>query len=135
MFGKLFKKKKKDEEEKKLEDVSTDDSVAQDDSQNNSDDDVRKVVDPTEKKSAGSDVSDMISQVDTSKLSFKEKAALKLFQKMPKKKQEKIMQQAMSPENVQKNKQEMLKKIDEMVASGQIDKSQVEAVKSRMGLR
>ena len=41
----------------------------------------------------------------------------------------------MNPQEVAKNKDKILKQIDEMVASGQIDKGQAEAVKSRMGLR
>ena len=130
IFKKLFKKKKKQDED---EGVVSDgrNQVAKDDDKNS------KTVDPVvnEEKKSTSDVNDMISQVDTSQMSFKEKAALKLFQKMPKKKQEEVMRQAMNPKNVQKNKEKILAQIDEMVASGQIDKSQIEAVKSRMGLR
>jgi ribosomal protein S20 len=76
-----------------------------------------------------------LSNVDTSKLSFKEKMALKMFKKMPQKKQEEILRQAMDPQQIQKNKDKILSQVDEMVKSGQIDKSQAEAVKSRMGLR
>jgi ribosomal protein S20 len=80
-------------------------------------------------------MAESMSQVDTSKLSVKEKMAFKMFQKMPQKKQEDILRQAMDPQQIQKNKDKILKQIDEMVKNGQIDKGQAEAVKSRMGLR
>ncbi len=81
------------------------------------------------------DYSEMLSDVDSSKLSFKEKMGLKMFRRMSKKKQEKMLRQAMNPQEVMKNKDKILKQVDDMVKSGQIDKGQAEAVKSRMGLR
>ena len=79
--------------------------------------------------------SEMLDQVDTSQMSFKEKMGLKMFKKMSKEKQEAALRQAMNPAEVMKNKDKILAQIDEMVKSGQIDKGQAEAVKSRMGLR
>ncbi|MEA1925714.1 MAG: hypothetical protein U9M90_00505 [Patescibacteria group bacterium] len=79
--------------------------------------------------------SEMLSNVDSSKLSFKERMGLKMFKRMSKKKQEKMLRQAMNPQEVMKNKDKLLKQVDDMVKSGQIDKGQAEAVKSRMGLR
>ena len=58
-----------------------------------------------------------------------------MFQKMPQKKKEEVLRKAMDPQQIQKNKDKILAQIDEMVKSGQIDKGQAEAVKSRMGLR
>jgi len=86
-------------------------------------------------KGSSSNVDEMLSQVDTSQLSFKEKMGLKMFKRMPKHKQEDMLRKAMNPAEVQKNKDKILAQVDEMVKSGQIDKSQAEAVKSRMGLR
>lgn len=86
-------------------------------------------------KSSKGTISESLKNVDTAKLSFKEKMALKMFQKMPQKKQEDILRQAMNPQEIQKNKDKILAQINEMVKSGQIDKGQAEAVKSRMGLR
>ncbi|MEA2006637.1 MAG: hypothetical protein U9O20_00550 [Patescibacteria group bacterium] len=80
-------------------------------------------------------VSEALSNVDKSKLSFKEKMGMKMFQKMSREKQEEVLRKAMNPAEVQKNKDKILAQVDEMVRSGQIDKGQAEAVKSRMGLR
>lgn len=79
--------------------------------------------------------SEMLDQVDTSELSIKEKMGLKMFKRMSREKQEDMLRKAMNPAEVMKNKEKILKQIDEMVESGQIDKGQAEAVKSRMGLR
>lgn len=86
-------------------------------------------------KGSDSNVNKMLSQVDTSRLSFKEKMGLKMFKRMPKHKQEDMLRKAMNPEAVQKNKDKILAQINEMVKNGQIDKGQAEAVKSKMGLR
>ena len=52
--------------------------------------------------------SEMLDQVDTSKLSFKEKMGLKMFKKMSKEKQEAALRQAMNPAEVMKNKEKIL---------------------------
>ena len=102
----------------------------------------KKEVDPQEeyeeklKGGGGAEkVDEMLSKVDTAKLSFKEKMGLKMFKRMTKSKQEAVLRKAMNPEEVNKNKDKILAQVDEMVKSGQIDKGQAEAVKSRMGLR
>lgn len=102
----------------------------------------KKEIDPAQEyeekmkgRGGAEQVDEMLSKVDTSKLSFKEKMGLKMFKKMPKHKQEEVLRKAMNPAEVQKNKDKILAQIDEMIASGQIDKGQAEAVKSRMGLR
>lgn len=79
--------------------------------------------------------SDAMAGVDTSQLSMKEKIGLKMFQKMSPKKQEEMLRQAMNPGEIAKHKDKILAQIDEMVKSGQIDKGQAAAVKSKMGLR
>jgi hypothetical protein len=68
-------------------------------------------------------------------MSLKEKMGLKMLQKMPRKKQEEILRQALNPQELYKNKDKVLEQIDAMVASGQIEKGQAEAVKAQMGLR
>ncbi len=98
-------------------------------------DEPREIDLEEEKADSKTNYGQMMKDVDTSGLSFKEKASLKVFQKMPKKKQQKIMQKAMNPQEVHKNKDKILKQVDDMVESGQIDKSQAEAVKSKLGLR
>ncbi len=86
-------------------------------------------------QSGGADISQMISKVDTSKLSRMQKMGLKMFQKLPKSKQEEVLKKAMSPDEIKKHQKDIEKQIDELVETGQIDKSQVSAVKSRLGLK
>ena len=83
----------------------------------------------------GGDIKEMLKSIDTKGMSLKEKMGLKMLQKMPKKKQEEIMRQALNPQELHKNKDMVLKQIDEMVKAGQIQKGQAEAVKAQMGLR
>ncbi len=83
----------------------------------------------------GGDISEMLKSIDTSGMSMKEKMGLKMLQKMPKKKQEEILRQALNPQELYKHKDKVLKQIDAMVEAGQIDKGQAEAVKAQMGLR
>ena len=83
----------------------------------------------------GGDIKEMLKNIDTSGMSLKEKMGLKMLQKMPRKKQEEILRQALNPQELYKNKDKVLEQIDAMVASGQIDKGQAEAVKAQMGLR
>lgn len=89
---------------------------------------------------AGSlNLKEALKGVDRSKLSFKERAALKIFEKMPQKKQESILQQAMNPQTIMNMKPEdrakIKKQLDDAVRMGMIPKGQAEAMKSRMGLR
>jgi hypothetical protein len=85
--------------------------------------------------SGGGDISEMLKNIDTSGMSLKEKMGLKMLQKMPKKKQEEILRQALNPQELYKHKDKVLAQIDAMVKAGQIDKGQAEAVKAQMGLR
>jgi len=83
----------------------------------------------------GGDITEMLKNIDTSGMSMKEKMALKMLQKMPREKQEEVLRQALNPQELYKHKDQVLAQIDAMVAAGQIDKSQAEAVKAQMGLR
>lgn len=91
--------------------------------------------DTTQKEKAKPDLSSMLSGVDTSQMSSMQKMAFKMFQRMSPDKQMEMMRKAMNPQSVQKNKDQILKQINDMVQSGQIDKGQAEAVKSQLGLR
>lgn len=81
------------------------------------------------------DLSAMMTGVDSSQMSGMQKMAFKMFQKLSPEKQQDIMRQALNPQNIQKNKDKILKQIDEMIKTGQIEKGQAEAVKSQLGLR
>jgi hypothetical protein len=153
MLG-FFKKKKKTKKTKK-DDIKENKSLekleapvanqqSNDDQSNNSDDNKKNAkVDKNDMMSAamagmmggGGDIKEMLKNIDTSGMSLKEKMGLKMLQKMPRKKQEEILRQALNPQELYKNKDKVLEQIDAMVASGQIEKGQAEAVKAQMGLR
>lgn len=86
-------------------------------------------------KTDKANINDLMQGVDTSNMSTMQKMAFKMFKRLSPDKQQEVMRQAMNPQNIQKNKAQILKQIDEMVKSGQIDKGQAEAIKSQMGLR
>lgn len=90
---------------------------------------------PSKEDQKKEEIKNMLSGVDTSQMSTMQKMAFKMFQKMPPGKQQEVLRQAMNPQNVQKNKGQILRQIDQMVKNGQIDKGQAEAIKSQMGLR
>ena len=95
-----------------------------------------ELIQEGQKVSKKNDFSNLVNQVDKSKLSLKEKMALKMFDKLPDKKKEEVLQQAMNPQKIKPaDKNKILSQIDEAVARGEIDKSQAEAAKSRLGLR
>ena len=141
---KIFKKKTSSRDEKQ---GSRNDTVIKSNPKNYSDDDsagvAKKVKSPVGKipqfpAGAGS-LKDALKGVDRSKLSLKERAALKIFEKMPQKKQESLLQQVMNPQTIMNMKKEdkakMLKQLDDAVKAGLIPKGQAEAMKSQMGLR
>ncbi len=78
---------------------------------------------------------EMMKQVDTSKMSRKERWALKLFQKMPKKKKEEALRKMMNPQNIFKEKDKILKQLDEAVKTGQMTKQEADQMKRQLGLR
>jgi hypothetical protein len=94
-----------------------------------------KTAAPQANAGQGVDMSAMLNNIDTSQMSTMQKMAFKMFQKMSPDQQKELMRKAMNPQNIQKNKDQILKQIDEMVQSGQIQKGQAEAIKSQMGLR
>ena len=131
------KNKKNNENEKGLisnEQANNSNNNQKDKSKKISNNDVTKAA-MTGAMAGGKNIGEMLKNIDTSGMSLKEKMGLKMLQRMPKKKQEEVMRQALNPEELHKNKDVVLKQIDEMVKAGQIDKGQAEAVKAQMGLR
>lgn len=130
----LFRRKKsKKQTQKKTKADEKDDQKVK--SQAVKDDDTKGKKGKKGKKKDASKVGQMLSQVDTSKLSFWQRRALGVFKKLPQRKQEEMIRQAMNPNEVQKHKADIEKQINEMVTSGQITKGQVAAVRSKLGLR
>ncbi len=76
-----------------------------------------------------------LENIDSKKLSRKERIALGMFKKLPKSKQQKIMEKAMNPQNIQKEKDKILKQLNQAVKSGEMSKQEAEQVKSQLGLR
>lgn len=140
-FFKKFGKKKSKKEEgvvgDKVQSVNDDDSQdsGSDDGQGSNQNDIMQQAAMSGMMGGGGDIKEMLKSIDTSGMSLKEKMGLKILQKMPKKKQEEVMRQALNPQELHKNKDMVLKQIDEMVKAGQIQKGQAEAVKAQMGLR
>ncbi|MDA3815388.1 MAG: hypothetical protein PF549_03400 [Patescibacteria group bacterium] len=95
----------------------------------------KKNKDGEKEKKSSSDLGEAMKNVDTSKMGMKEKMAFKMFQKMPKKKQEEVMRKAMNPQNILKEKDKILKQLKEAVDSGEMSKQEAEQIKSRLGLR
>ena len=81
------------------------------------------------------DINTLLDTIDTSQLSFKEKAALTMLKKLPKEQQKKILQQAFDPSMLYQQKDQIIAQIDSLVAQGKIDKGRAEAMKSQLGLR
>ncbi len=84
---------------------------------------------------SGGNISAMLDAIDTSQMSLKEKMALKMLKKLPPEKQEEVLRQLLNPQELYKHKDQIIKQIDAMVASGQIDKGRAEAIKAQLGLR
>jgi hypothetical protein len=71
----------------------------------------------------------------TKKPGFIERMAMKRFESMSDEERRKVMQKAMSPKNIEKNKQKILANLKEMRKSGQISADQYEMAKQKMGIR
>ncbi len=72
---------------------------------------------------------------DLSKMNMIQRLAWKQFQKMSPEKQREIMKKAMTPENIEKNKDEILKQLDAMKAAGMMSDDQYRLAKRRLGLK
>lgn len=101
------------------------------------DDEKKKGNEPADSKMDGmmDKMDEMMGQVDTSKMSRKERWALKLFQKMPRKKKEEALRKMMNPQNIFKEKDKILKQLDEAVKAGQMTKQEADQMKRQLGLR
>lgn len=71
---------------------------------------------------------------DTSKMNMLQRLAWKQFQKMSPDKQREVMKKAMTPENIRKNRAEILAQLDQLKASGMMSNDQYRLAKRRMGL-
>lgn len=68
------------------------------------------------------------------KMGMLQRLAMKKIEKMDPKEREKLMQKALSPENIAKNKDKILSTMEQMKANGQLTDEQFEAAKEKLGL-
>lgn len=68
------------------------------------------------------------------KMSMLQRLAMKKVMSMDPKEREKLMQKALSPENMAKNKDKILASMEQMKASGQLTDEQIRLAKEKLGL-
>ncbi|MDP1845506.1 MAG: hypothetical protein Q8L09_02020 [Candidatus Moranbacteria bacterium] len=72
--------------------------------------------------------------MDTKKMGMLQRLAMKRLEKMDPKEREKMMQKALNPENIAKNKDKILETMEQMKSSGQLTEEQIEMAKEKLGL-
>jgi len=72
--------------------------------------------------------------LDPENMGFMQKIAMKKLEKMSPEEREKLMKKVMTPDNIQKNKSDILKTLEQMEKSGQMNSHQVFEAKKRLGL-
>ena len=72
--------------------------------------------------------------LDPQNMSFMQRMAMKKLEKMSPEEREKKIKKVMTPKNIQKNKAEILKTLEAMQKSGQMNSHQVFEAKKRLGL-
>jgi len=80
------------------------------------------------------DMSQIPGAPDSKDMGFMEKMAMKQFEKMSPEQREKVMQKALDPKNIEKNKDKIIKMLDGMEKSGTMDKHQIFQIKKQLGL-
>ncbi|MFA5926400.1 MAG: hypothetical protein WC831_05775 [Parcubacteria group bacterium] len=73
-------------------------------------------------------------QGDASKMGMLQRLAMKKLMKMDPKERERMIQKAMTPENIAKNKDKILETMEKMRESGQITEEQMKTAKEKLGL-
>jgi hypothetical protein len=71
---------------------------------------------------------------DSQKMGLLQRLAMKKIMKMDPVEREKLMQKAMSPENIAKNKDKILDTMEKMKESGQLTEEQMDEAKRKLGL-
>ena len=71
---------------------------------------------------------------DSQKMSLLQRLAMKRLERMDPKERKKLMQKALSPENIEKNKDQILATMEQMKESGQLTEEQMKMAKEKLGL-
>lgn len=77
---------------------------------------------------------DQVGEGDAQKMGMLQRLAMKKVMSMDPKEREKLMQKALSPENIAKNKDKILATMEQMKASGQMTEEQMRMAKEKLGL-
>ena len=72
--------------------------------------------------------------MDPQNMGFMQKMAMKKLEKMSPEEREKLMKKVRTPDNIKKNKDDILKTLEQMKRSGQMNDHQVFEAKKRLGL-
>jgi uncharacterized membrane protein len=72
---------------------------------------------------------------DTKDMNMIQRFAMKRLMKMSPAEREKVLRKAMTPKNIEKNKDEILKSLETMRKSGQMSDDQYRLAKARFGLK
>jgi hypothetical protein len=72
--------------------------------------------------------------LDPKNMGFFQRMAMKRLEKMKPDEREKLMKKVMTPENINKNRKELLKTLEQMEKSGQMNSHQIFEAKKRLGL-
>lgn len=72
--------------------------------------------------------------MDPKNMGMLQRMAMKKLQKMSPEEREGLMKKVMTPENIQKNKADILKTLEAMKKSGQMNDHQIFEAKKRLGL-
>jgi hypothetical protein len=71
---------------------------------------------------------------DPKNMGMLQRMAMKKVMKMSPEEREKLMKKVMTPENISKNKKQLLEYLEQMEKSGKMNKHQIFEAKKRMGL-
>jgi hypothetical protein len=74
------------------------------------------------------------SENNPQKIGMLQRLAMKKIEKMDPKEREKLMQKALAPENIAKNKGKILATMEQMKTSGQLTDEQIRMAKEKLGL-
>ncbi len=72
--------------------------------------------------------------MDPKNMGMMQRMAMKRLEKMSPQERESLMKKVMTPENIQKNKKDILATLEQMEKSGQMNSHQIFEAKKRLGL-
>lgn len=92
-------------------------------------------TDASSTKNIADTLATMPGAPDVSKMNMMQKFAWKQFQKMSPEKQRDVMKKAMTPKNVEKNKDQIIGQLEEMKAAGMMSDDQYRLAKRKLGIK